>query len=77
MRLRAIPTDMASLRLVSIDRLAVEPVYPIKPIKSLIIALGFLVGGVTGSFVALLRYVFKKRHRELATYRDNIYAKSV
>ncbi|MET3053294.1 Wzz/FepE/Etk N-terminal domain-containing protein [Pseudomonas alkylphenolica] len=63
-RLMTIPTDMAGLRLVSIDRLAVEPVNPVKPKKVLIIALGLILGGVIGSLVALLRYVVTKRPHE-------------
>ncbi|MNJ65777.1 hypothetical protein D3C77_618150 [compost metagenome] len=60
----AIPTDMTGQRLVSIDRLAVEPISPIKPKKSLIVALGLILGGLVGSFVVLLRYAFKKRRYE-------------
>lgn len=55
-RLMSIPTDMSRLRLVSIDRLAVEPVSPIAPKKSLIIFLGVLLGVLVGCVLALLRY---------------------
>nr|MDH2557789.1 Wzz/FepE/Etk N-terminal domain-containing protein [Pseudomonas sp. Hg5Tf] len=65
-RLMTIPTDMTGLRLVSIDRLAVEPISPIKPKKSLIIALGLILGGVVGSLIVLLRYAFKMRRYERA-----------
>lgn len=65
-RLMNISTDMSGLRLVSIDRLAVEPVSPIKPKKSLFVALGLVLGGFIGCFVALLRYAFKKRRRDQA-----------
>nr|WP_305777810.1 GNVR domain-containing protein [Pseudomonas sp. Hg5Tf] len=57
---------MTGLRLVSIDRLAVEPISPIKPKKSLIIALGLILGGVVGSLIVLLRYAFKMRRYERA-----------
>ncbi|WP_442112970.1 Wzz/FepE/Etk N-terminal domain-containing protein [Pseudomonas sp. NUPR-001] len=61
-----IPTDMSGLSLVSIDRLAVEPVSPVKPRKSLFAALGAILGGVIGCIIVLLRLAFKKRRREQA-----------
>ena len=44
-RLGAIKTDMKDLRLVSIDRLAVDPASPVGPRKSLFVVLGLVVGG--------------------------------
>ncbi|TDF81211.1 chain-length determining protein [Pseudomonas sp. H9] len=65
-RLMNISTDMSGLRLVSIDRLAVEPTSPVKPNRSMYIALGLILGGIIGCIIALLRYAFKKRRREQA-----------
>lgn len=65
-RLMSISTDMSGLRLVSIDRLAVEPLNPIRPNKLLLVGLGLLFGGGMGCIIALIRYAFKIRRRELA-----------
>ena len=65
-RLANISTDMSGLRLVSIDRLAVEPLSPIKPNKFLLIVLALILGGGVGCIIVLMRYSFKKRRRELA-----------
>lgn len=65
-RLMNISTDISGLRLVSIDRLAVEPLSPVKPNKSLLIVLAFILGGGVGCIIVLLRSAVKKRRRELA-----------
>ncbi|WP_422416333.1 Wzz/FepE/Etk N-terminal domain-containing protein [Pseudomonas sp. GZD-222] len=65
-RLMSISTDMSGLLLVSIDRLAVEPLNPVSPKKTLFIVVGLALGVVVGCIIALLRYAFKKRRRELA-----------
>ncbi|WP_309295546.1 Wzz/FepE/Etk N-terminal domain-containing protein [Pseudomonas qingdaonensis] len=54
-RLEGISTDMSRLRMVSIDRLAVEPVAPVKPKKLLLVALGVMLGGLIGVLLATLR----------------------
>ncbi|MGE8439385.1 MAG: Wzz/FepE/Etk N-terminal domain-containing protein [Pseudomonas palmensis] len=63
-RLESISTDMSHLHLVSIDRLAVEPVVPVKPKKLLLVALGVILGGLIGLFLALLRnsLTMRKQH---------------
>lgn len=54
-RLSAISTDMRNLRLVEIDRSAVEPVKPVWPNKALILALGTILGCGLGGLLALMR----------------------
>lgn len=41
-----------------IDRAAVAPIAPIKPKKALILALGVILGGALGIFIALMRKAF-------------------
>lgn len=52
---------MDKLNLVRIDQVAVEPTSPIKPKKSLIVALGIVLGGMLGVFAALIRSMIRKR----------------
>lgn len=54
--------DFTNLKLVSIDRKALEPMAPVKPKKSLIVVMGLLLGGMFGVFIALMRY-WVKSHR--------------
>jgi LPS O-antigen subunit length determinant protein (WzzB/FepE family) len=56
-RLRNLGLNLDQLKLVSIDRLALEPLGPVKPRKVLIILLGLIVGVVVGVAVALMRHV--------------------
>ena len=63
-RLGAIKTDMKDLRLVSIDRLAVDPTSPVGPRKSLFVVLGLVVGGALGVIVALLLSALSKSNPE-------------
>ncbi|MCY1303941.1 G-rich domain on putative tyrosine kinase [compost metagenome] len=60
-RLRNLQFDVADLKLVSIDQVAVEPLKPIKPKKALILALGLVLGGVLGLFIALLRNMLRRK----------------
>ncbi|MCY1301376.1 G-rich domain on putative tyrosine kinase [compost metagenome] len=60
-RLRNLNFDVADLKLVSIDQIAVEPLKPIKPKKALILALGLVLGGVLGLFIALLRNMLRRK----------------
>lgn len=62
-RLQQINTDMSSLHLVNVDRVAVEPLYPVAPDKKVIISLGLLLGGVLATLFVLLRNALKMRHR--------------
>ena len=58
--LRSLQIDVPNLKLVSIDQVALEPLRPIKPKKALIVALGLVLGGMLGVFVALLRSMLRK-----------------
>ena len=48
--------DMSNLKLISIDREAVEPLAPVKPRKALIVAFGVVLGGLAGILIALFRH---------------------
>ena len=54
-RLRSLNIDMSRLRLVTIDKQALEPLGPIKPKKALILAVGLILGGMLGILLALIR----------------------
>ena len=60
-RLRNLNIDMANLKLVAIDKQALEPLSPLKPKKSLAIALGLMVGLLLGLVLASIRYAFHVR----------------
>jgi len=45
------------------DGQAVTPDRPLKPKKSLIVALGLVLGGMAGVFIALVRVMLKKHHK--------------
>lgn len=66
-RLRNLNIDMSSLKLVTVDRRAQEPLAPIKPKKALVIALSLVAGLVLGLFVALVRH-FVRTRREIVPY---------
>ncbi|WP_019339932.1 Wzz/FepE/Etk N-terminal domain-containing protein [Stutzerimonas stutzeri] len=54
-RLKGIKLDTERLRLVRLDQPALQPLSPIKPKKAMILALGLVLGGMLGVFVALVR----------------------
>jgi len=58
--LKALNLDLSNLQLVSVDQQAVYPRFAVKPIKSLILALGVLGGGAIGIFVALIQIAMSK-----------------
>ena len=60
-RLKNIQVNMDALKLVRIDQTAIEPISPIKPKKSLIVAVGIVLGGMLGVFAALIRSMIRKR----------------
>lgn len=62
-RLNTVRTDMSKIKLVRIDRLAVEPLRPILPNKPLITLLGSLLGFVLGVVMALVRHMALSRLR--------------
>jgi LPS O-antigen subunit length determinant protein (WzzB/FepE family) len=59
-RLRNLRFDVADLKLVSIDQIAVDPLRPVKPKKALILVLGVVLGGMLGLFITLLRNVLRR-----------------
>ncbi len=60
-RLRNLQFEVADLKLVAIDQSAVEPLKPIKPRKALILAVGLVLGGMLGLFIALLRNMLRRK----------------
>ncbi len=54
-RLKGIKLDTDRLRLVRLDQPALESSHPVKPKKAMILALGLVLGGMIGVFVALVR----------------------
>ncbi|WP_426135835.1 Wzz/FepE/Etk N-terminal domain-containing protein [Pseudomonas sp. PWP3-1b2] len=66
-RLRSLNIDMTNLKLVSIDRRAQEPLSPIKPKKSLILALSLVIGLLLGMFVAVVRHLILTQGAAKAT----------
>ncbi|MFI8608346.1 Wzz/FepE/Etk N-terminal domain-containing protein [Pseudomonas sp. NPDC077649] len=60
-RLRNLQFEVADLKLVAIDQSAVEPLKPIKPKKALILAVGLVLGGMLGLFIALLRNMLRRK----------------
>ncbi|WP_213663076.1 Wzz/FepE/Etk N-terminal domain-containing protein [Stutzerimonas stutzeri] len=54
-RLKGIKLDTERLRLVRLDQPALQSLDPVKPKKTLILALGLVLGGMLGIFVALIR----------------------
>lgn len=64
-RLRNLQFDVLDLKLVSIDQAAIEPLSPVKPRKKRILALGLMLGGMLGVFVALLRSFLRPKSHPL------------
>lgn len=61
-RLKGLNMNMQELKMVVVDRSALQSPSPIKPMKALIIVLGMLLGAVLGAgFVVLSRYVQLRR----------------
>lgn len=60
-RLKNLKVDLDNLKIVRIDQLAIDPASPIKPKKSLIVAVGIVLGGMLGVFAALIRSMIRKR----------------
>lgn len=64
-RLKNIKVNMDNLHIVRVDQTAIEPISPIKPKKSLIVAVGIVLGGMLGVFAALIRSMIRKRKNSL------------
>lgn len=65
-RLSAISTDMSTLQLVSVDRLAVDPLNAVWPKKGMFLVLGLVLGCCLGVVVALLRHVAQAHIHQMA-----------
>lgn len=63
-RLRSLNVDVSGLKLATIDQPATQPIKPVKPKKLLILALGVVLGGMLGLFVALLRNMLRTKPAE-------------
>ncbi len=66
-QLQKFKLDDSSASVVTIDEAAEVPSSPIKPKKSLIVALGVVLGGMLGVFAALIRSMIRKRKAGLNT----------
>jgi len=64
--LRSLNVDVSTLKLVTVDQLAMQPLKPIKPKKALILALGLMLGGMLGLFIALLRNTLERKPEAFA-----------
>lgn len=64
-RLGNLKTDMSHLGLVSIDRKAQTPMYPIKPKKALIVGFALVLGLLVGLGLATARYFTTRRQKAL------------
>ena len=64
-RLGNLKTDMSNLVLVSIDRKAQTPMYPIKPKKTLIVGFALVLGLLAGLGLATVRYFTPRRQKAL------------
>lgn len=62
--LRSLNVDVSGLKLATIDQPATQPIKPVKPKKLLILALGMVLGGMLGLFVALLRNMLRTKPEE-------------
>ncbi|WP_176514186.1 Wzz/FepE/Etk N-terminal domain-containing protein [Pseudomonas faucium] len=71
-RLLSIDTDMSDLRLVVVDRAAVEPLRAVFPKKSLVIAMGLAIGVLIGMVFVLIRHTMRMRTRENEALRGEI-----
>ena len=60
-RFKGLDLDLSALTLVRVDQPAAKPLKPKEPKKVLIIAFGFMLGGMLGVFVALIRSMLAKR----------------
>lgn len=58
-RLRNLNFDVSGLKLANLDQQATQPIKPVKPKKLLILALGVVLGGMLGLFIALIRNMLR------------------
>ncbi|MDH4870510.1 chain-length determining protein [Pseudomonas sp. BN515] len=75
-RLRNLHFDVADLKLVNVDQVAVDPLRPVKPKKVLILALGLVLGGILGLFIALLRSMLRRKSDALGLEQTSLDARA-
>ncbi|QGZ30549.1 Wzz/FepE/Etk N-terminal domain-containing protein [Stutzerimonas stutzeri] len=68
-RLKGIKLDTERLRLVRLDQPALQSVTPIKPKKAMILALGLVLGGMLGVFIALVRSLMNRGAEQQPVFR--------
>ncbi|WP_339452308.1 Wzz/FepE/Etk N-terminal domain-containing protein [Pseudomonas sp. JAI120] len=56
-RLANLNVDISRIKLVTVDRLALEPLAPVKPRRVLVVTLGMLLGAILGIFLVVFRYI--------------------
>lgn len=61
LRLSELTIDSQALKLIEIDRYALQPASPIRPKKLLLTVLGAVLGSILGITVALLRYLIRSK----------------
>lgn len=64
--LKGIDVDPDNVAVFTLDRAAEVPQTPTNPRKALILAIGVIIGGMLGVFVALIRGLVKRRLSEIA-----------
>ena len=70
-QLRKLRPTLDSLQVVNIEEEALIPIIPVKPKKSLIVALGIILGGMLGIFIALIRIaIFNRKRNQYAMKKD-------
>ena len=67
-RLKGIKLDTERLRLVRLDQPALQSTDPVKPKKAMILALGLVLGGMLGVFIALFRSLVNRSSDSHAVY---------
>lgn len=66
-RLRNLNIDMSRLKLVTIDKRALEPLLPIKPKKTLIFLMGLFMGAIVGALIAFAKMVGASKREQDST----------
>ncbi|AZF46961.1 MULTISPECIES: Wzz/FepE/Etk N-terminal domain-containing protein [unclassified Pseudomonas] len=73
--------DISNMKLVTIDRKALEPLSPVNPKKILILAVGVLAGGMLGVLAALIRHLVllgrRAKEQEVTALLSNAAGKSL
>lgn len=68
-RLKGIKLDTERLKLIRLDQPALQSLDPVKPKKAMILALGLVLGGMLGVFIALIRSLVGRSAEQQPIYR--------